>query len=78
VATGETRTLRLERPVPVLLIYWTVDEDNQGRIVFKRDPYGRDRRSPPRWTSGSRSHPPGDLRRRRPARGTLTRWRGSG
>lgn len=42
VATGETRTVRLPKPVPVLLIYWTVDEDPQGRIVFKRDPYGRD------------------------------------
>jgi murein L,D-transpeptidase YcbB/YkuD len=42
VATGETRTVRLPKPVPVLLIYWTVDEDDQGRIVFKRDPYGRD------------------------------------
>ncbi|MCU0976507.1 MAG: L,D-transpeptidase family protein [Steroidobacteraceae bacterium] len=42
VATGETRTVRLPKPVPVLLIYWTVDEDLQGRIVFKRDPYDRD------------------------------------
>lgn len=42
VATGETRTVRLPKPVPILLIYWTVDEDDQGRIVFKRDPYGRD------------------------------------
>jgi murein L,D-transpeptidase YcbB/YkuD len=42
VATGETRTVRLPKPVPVLLIYWTVDEDAQGRIVFKRDPYDRD------------------------------------
>jgi murein L,D-transpeptidase YcbB/YkuD len=42
VATGETRTIRLPKPVPVLLIYWTVDEDRQGRVVFKRDPYDRD------------------------------------
>lgn len=42
VATGETRTVRLPKPVPVLLIYWTVDEDARGRIVFKRDPYDRD------------------------------------
>ncbi len=42
VATGETRTVRLPRPVPVLLLYWTLDEDARGRIVFKRDPYGRD------------------------------------
>jgi L,D-transpeptidase YcbB len=42
VATGVTRTVRLPRPVPVLLIYWTVDEDAFGRVVFKRDIYGRD------------------------------------
>jgi L,D-transpeptidase YcbB len=42
IAAGETRTVRLPKPVPVLLIYWTVDEDAQGRIVFKRDPYDRD------------------------------------
>ena len=42
IDTGQTRTIRLARPVPVLLIYWTVDEDDQGRIVFKRDVYGRD------------------------------------
>lgn len=42
VATGATRTVRLPQPVPVLLIYWTVDEDERGRIVFKRDVYDRD------------------------------------
>jgi murein L,D-transpeptidase YcbB/YkuD len=42
VASGETRTVRLARPVRVLLIYWTVDEDDAGRIVFKRDIYDRD------------------------------------
>ena len=42
VDTGETRTIRLKKPVKVLLIYWTVDEDDDGRVVFKRDVYGRD------------------------------------
>lgn len=44
VAAGETRTLPLPRPVPVLLIYWTADRDDDGSIVFKPDPYGRDAR----------------------------------
>lgn len=44
IASGETRTLRLPRPVPVLLIYWTADRDDDGSIVFKPDPYGRDAR----------------------------------
>lgn len=42
IDTGQTRTLRLARTVPVLLIYWTVDEDDAGRVIFKRDVYGRD------------------------------------
>jgi murein L,D-transpeptidase YcbB/YkuD len=42
VAAGTTRTIRLPKPVPVLILYWTVDRDDQGEIVFKPDPYGRD------------------------------------
>jgi murein L,D-transpeptidase YcbB/YkuD len=42
IKTGTTRTVRLPKPVPVLLMYWTVDPTSAGRVVFKRDPYGRD------------------------------------
>lgn len=42
VATGATRTLRLPDSVPVLMLYWTVDRDDQGAVVFKPDPYSRD------------------------------------
>ena len=42
LATGQTRTVRLPKPVPVLMIYWTVDRDDDGSVVFKPDPYGRD------------------------------------
>jgi L,D-transpeptidase YcbB len=42
VASGTTRTIRLPKPVPVLILYWTVDRDAQGAVVFKPDPYGRD------------------------------------
>jgi murein L,D-transpeptidase YcbB/YkuD len=42
VATGQTRTVTLARKLPVLLIYWTADRDDAGRIVFKRDVYRRD------------------------------------
>jgi L,D-transpeptidase YcbB len=42
VAAGETKTVRLERSVPVLIVYWTIDPRVEGRTVFKRDPYGRD------------------------------------
>jgi murein L,D-transpeptidase YcbB/YkuD len=44
VANGETQVIRLPKPVPVLLIYWTADRDDDGSIVFKPDPYGRDAR----------------------------------
>lgn len=42
VASGQTQTIRLLHPVKLLLIYWTVDEDDHAHIVFKRDVYGRD------------------------------------
>lgn len=42
VNSGSTRTVRLPKPVPVLILYWTVDLDDQGAMVFKPDPYGRD------------------------------------
>jgi murein L,D-transpeptidase YcbB/YkuD len=42
VDSGETRTVRLDRPVRLLLIYWTVDEDDDGRVMFRQDVYDRD------------------------------------
>lgn len=43
VAEGQTRSLRLARPVPLLLAYWTVDVPESGRLGFKPDIYERDR-----------------------------------
>jgi L,D-transpeptidase YcbB len=42
--TVETRTIRLAQPVPVLIMYWTIDLSVEGRVGFKRDPYKRDPR----------------------------------
>ncbi len=43
VAAGETRTYKLNTPVPVLLAYWTVDlHENSYRPAFKPDIYGLD------------------------------------
>jgi len=42
VASGQTQTIRLAHPVKLLVIYWTVDEDDHAHIVFKRDVYARD------------------------------------
>ncbi len=43
ITTGETRTIHLGHPMPILILYWTVTlapDDN--RPVFLKDIYGRD------------------------------------
>ena len=40
--TGKTQKIALPRPVPILLLYWTVEVDDEGRVYFKKDPYNRD------------------------------------
>ena len=42
IATGVTRTVNLREPVPVIVMYWTVDVDPDGTVQFKRDLYDRD------------------------------------
>ena len=42
IAGGETREVGLKRPMPVLLLYWTVDVQADGRTTFKPDVYGLD------------------------------------
>lgn len=42
IATGETRTLPLEHPLPVLLLYWTAATDLHGEVHFYPDVYQRD------------------------------------
>jgi len=42
LATGQTKTVLLRQPVPVLIMYWTIDLSAEGRVGFKRDPYNRD------------------------------------
>ena len=44
VATGETRTVHLKTPLPVLVLYWTASVDAQGRMRFLPDIYNRDAR----------------------------------
>ena len=43
VISGKTRTDPLQKPLPVLLMYWTVFVDRNGTVFFKEDVYGRDR-----------------------------------
>jgi murein L,D-transpeptidase YcbB/YkuD len=39
---GEIRNVTLAKPIPVLLTYWTVWVDPEGRVNFRQDLYGQD------------------------------------
>jgi murein L,D-transpeptidase YcbB/YkuD len=41
-ATGRTQTVFLEKPMPVMLLYWTAEVDADGQVTFFPDVYGRD------------------------------------
>jgi len=43
VGSGRTQTITLSRPVPVVILYWTAEIDENDRYVFKPDVYERDR-----------------------------------
>jgi len=40
--TGDETTVKLERTVPVHLVYFTAYPDDKGRMTYRRDVYGRD------------------------------------
>ena len=42
IAEGRTRTLRLPKPWPVLILYWTAELDRDNRVRFLPDRYRRD------------------------------------
>ena len=42
IATGTLRRVQLDKPVPVLLYYWTVAVEDDGDVLFRSDVYGRD------------------------------------
>jgi len=42
VDTGKTTTVSLDRPVTVILLYWTVNTNAAGDVIFKNDIYDRD------------------------------------
>ncbi|MDX1406307.1 MAG: L,D-transpeptidase family protein [Woeseiaceae bacterium] len=43
LASGQTHTINLKTPVPVYLVYFTAFADDEGKVVFRRDVYARDR-----------------------------------
>jgi len=44
IGTGETRTVRVKRRVPVMLLYFTAEVDEDGTVRFRPDLYDRDPR----------------------------------
>ncbi|MFZ7111576.1 MAG: L,D-transpeptidase family protein [Desulfatiglandales bacterium] len=39
---GETQIIKILKPIPVYLLYWTAWSDPDGRVHFREDIYGRD------------------------------------
>ncbi len=44
IDSGETQIVRLPEPIPVHLLYWTAWVDADGKIHFRDDIYGRDKK----------------------------------
>jgi len=42
LATGETRTIYLNQPTPIYIVYFTAFVGDDGEVTFRRDIYGRD------------------------------------
>jgi murein L,D-transpeptidase YcbB/YkuD len=42
VASGRTQTVFLDKPMTVMLLYWTAEVDEDGRVSFFPDVYTRD------------------------------------
>jgi len=43
LASGRTRRVYLEEPLTILLAYWTAKGDADGKILFRKDVYSRDK-----------------------------------
>ena len=39
----KTRTVFLDEPVPIMILYWTASADKDGNVYFMKDIYGRDK-----------------------------------
>ena len=42
IESKQTRAVHLPEPIPVMLLYWTADVDENGKVMFKKDLYERD------------------------------------
>ena len=41
-SSNKTQTVMIPKPVPVLLLYWTAEANEDGTVSFRKDIYGRD------------------------------------
>ena len=58
IESGQSLTVRLPRPVPVLLLYSTAWVEEDGTVYFTRDIYGRDQAVLEGLDSGFKIEPP--------------------
>ena len=42
IASGRTQTVFLDKPMPLMLLYWTAEVDAEGKVLFFPDVYERD------------------------------------
>lgn len=49
IITNATRTISLDEPLPVFVLYWTVIADADRAVNFLPDVYGRDQRLISAW-----------------------------
>ncbi|MGI9534411.1 MAG: L,D-transpeptidase family protein, partial [Thermodesulfobacteriota bacterium] len=43
ISKRKTRTVFLDEPVPIMILYWTASADSEGNVYFMNDIYGRDK-----------------------------------
>jgi murein L,D-transpeptidase YcbB/YkuD len=42
IKSGRTQTFNLQKPLPVMILYWTAQPTPDGQVIFRNDVYGRD------------------------------------
>ncbi|UCH84199.1 MAG: L,D-transpeptidase family protein, partial [Candidatus Latescibacterota bacterium] len=43
IESAKTKTVHLDQPIPVFLLYWTAFVEDDGMVHFREDIYGRDK-----------------------------------
>jgi murein L,D-transpeptidase YcbB/YkuD len=59
IGSGRGQRIRLLRPLPVYILYWTAFAGENGTLQFREDVYGRDRRPSAAADTEDLPSPPG-------------------